>query len=133
MEVALRMVAGGTDLGSLLADDDMAAVAALPDHITLTREDHRILDVLQQLAIAFLVMFLDGAYEFKLRIKEPSRDSHAENMKVEAWWQIVAEWQQNEKKGGKQRFSPIFLFEVPILDVVVEADSLDAAVLGDDV
>lgn len=54
-------------------------------------------------------------------------------MKVEAWWQIVAEWQQNEKKGGKQRFSPIFLFEVPILDVVVEADSLDAAVLGDDV
>jgi len=69
------MVAGGTDLGSLLADDDMAAVAALPDDITLARKDHRILDVLQQLAIAFLVMFLDGAYEFKLRIKEPSRDS----------------------------------------------------------
>ena len=75
LEVALRMVAGGTDLGSLLADDDMAAVAALPDHITLAREHHSILDVLQQLAIAFLVMFLDGAYEFKLRIKEPSRDS----------------------------------------------------------
>ena len=70
------MVAHGTNLGSLLADDNMAAVAALPDHITLTREDHSILDVLQQLAIAFLVMFLDGAYEFKLRIKEPSRDSH---------------------------------------------------------
>jgi hypothetical protein len=28
------MVAGGTHLWSLLADDDMAAVAALPDHIT---------------------------------------------------------------------------------------------------
>ena len=75
LEVALRMVTHWTHLGSLLADDDMAAVAALPDHITLAREDHSILDVLQQLAIAFLVMFLDGAYEFKLRIKEPSRDS----------------------------------------------------------
>ena len=75
LEVALRMVAGGTDLGSLLADDDMAAVAALPDHITLAREHHSILDVLQQLAIAFLVMLLDSAHEFKLRIKEPSRDS----------------------------------------------------------
>ena len=70
LEVALRMVAGGTDLGSLLADDDMAAVAALPDHIAFAREYNSILDVLQQLAIAFLVMFLDGAYEFKLRIKE---------------------------------------------------------------
>ena len=133
LEVALRMVAHGTHFRRLLADDDMSAVAALPDDITLAREHHSILDVLQQLAIAFLVMFLDGAYEFKLRIKEPSRDSHAENMKVEAWWQIVAEWQQNEKKGGKQRFFPNFLPKVPILDIVVEADSLDAAVLGDDV
>ena len=75
LEIALRMVTRGTHLGCLLADDDMAAVAALPDHITLAREHHSILDILQQLAIAFLVMFLDGAYEFKLRIKEPSRDS----------------------------------------------------------
>ena len=75
LEIALRMVAGRTNLWCLLADDDMSAIAALPDNITLAREHHSILDILQQLAIAFLVMFLDGAYEFKLRIKEPSRDS----------------------------------------------------------
>ena len=59
------MVAGGTNLRCLLADNDMPAVAALPDHITLAREYHSILDVLQQLAIALLVMLLDGTHEFE--------------------------------------------------------------------
>ena len=39
LEVALRMVAGGTYLGSLLANDDVAAVGALPNDIIIARED----------------------------------------------------------------------------------------------
>ena len=35
LEVALRMVAGGANLGRLLADDDVAAVGALPDDVAL--------------------------------------------------------------------------------------------------
>ena len=47
LEIALRMVTGRTNLRRLLADDYMAAVAALPDDITLAREHNGILDVLQ--------------------------------------------------------------------------------------
>ena len=39
LEVALGMVAGGTNLGSFLAYHNMTTVAALPDDITLARED----------------------------------------------------------------------------------------------
>ena len=35
-EIGLGMVAYGTDLGSLRADDDMSAVAALPDAVAVT-------------------------------------------------------------------------------------------------
>ena len=35
LEVSLGMIAYGTHLGSLLADDDVTAVAALPDHVVV--------------------------------------------------------------------------------------------------
>ena len=47
LEIALRMVARWTYLRSFFTDDDMSAVAALPDDITLAREHNGILDVLQ--------------------------------------------------------------------------------------
>ena len=47
LEVALRMVARWAHLGRFFTDDDMSAVAALPDDITLAREHNGILDVLQ--------------------------------------------------------------------------------------
>ena len=55
------MVANGALVGCLLADDDMAAVGALPDAVALAREDHLVLDVLQQFAITLLVVFLNSA------------------------------------------------------------------------
>ena len=55
------MVANGANLRSLLANNDMATVAALPDAVAVTREDNALLDVLEQLAIALLVVTLDGA------------------------------------------------------------------------
>ena len=58
-KIALGMVAGGADLGSLCADDDMPAVAALPDLDLALRENFSRLDIVQQGAIALLVVLLD--------------------------------------------------------------------------
>ena len=61
LEEALRMLADGANLGSLRTNNDVSAVAANPDGITVAAEDESILDVLQQLAIALLVSLLDGS------------------------------------------------------------------------
>ena len=46
-EITLRMSADGAQFGSLLAYDDMAAVAALPDAVALAREHYLVGNVLQ--------------------------------------------------------------------------------------
>ena len=60
------MVANGALFGSSLADNNMAAVGALPNAITFTREDNLILDVLEQFAVTLFVVFLDLCYHRKL-------------------------------------------------------------------
>ena len=66
LEVALRVVTDGADGGSLLADDDVAAVGALPDAVALAGEDNAVLDVLQELAVALFVLLLDLAHHAEL-------------------------------------------------------------------
>ena len=51
------MGADGAELGGLLSHHDMAAIAALPDHIAIAGEDQAFFAIGQQLAIAFF-MFL---------------------------------------------------------------------------
>ena len=69
LEVALGMVADGADIGSLGADDNVAAVPAFPDlHFALL--EHLLhFNVLQQGAVTFLMMLFDGsdAAEFLTR------------------------------------------------------------------
>ena len=66
LEVAQRVGANGANLRSLLANNDMATVAALPDAVAVAREDNALLDVLDQLAVALLVVTLDGANHTEL-------------------------------------------------------------------
>ena len=54
------MVAHRADLGGLLADVDVTAVAALPDHVALAAEHQAAFDVAEQLAVALLVFLFDG-------------------------------------------------------------------------
>ena len=61
LEEALRMLADRAYFGSLRTDDNVSAVAANPDSVSVTAEDESVLDVLQQLAIALLVSLLDGS------------------------------------------------------------------------
>ena len=59
------MRADGAHLGSILADDDMAAVGALPDHVAVAGEHKAALNIRQQLAVA--VIFLGGkAFLFRI-------------------------------------------------------------------
>ena len=60
LEIRLSVVANGALVGSRLADNDMSAVGTLPDTVAFTRENNLILDVLQEFAIALLVVFLDS-------------------------------------------------------------------------
>ena len=60
------MVADGADLGGLGADDDVAAVAAFPHLHLALGEDRLGLDVVQQGAVALLVVFLDGGHATEL-------------------------------------------------------------------
>ena len=55
------MVADRADLRSLLSDHDMTAVGALPDGVLVTGENHRILNLTQQLAVTLLMGLLNGA------------------------------------------------------------------------
>ena len=65
-KIALRMVAGGADLGSLCADDDVPTVAALPDLDFALRENLGRLDIVQQCAVALLMVLLNGGDEAEL-------------------------------------------------------------------
>ena len=56
------MEADRTDIGGFGADDDMAAVAALPDADAAFAEDLGCLDVAQQGTIALLMVLLDGCH-----------------------------------------------------------------------
>ena len=67
LEICLRVRADGANLGRLLTDDNMAAVAALPDLICVAREHQSALDVGQQLAVARLVLLFDLAHAVKQR------------------------------------------------------------------
>jgi len=60
------MVANGAHLRSKLADDDMTAVAALPDALIVAREDNTTLKVADELLVALLVVLLDSAYHAEL-------------------------------------------------------------------
>ena len=57
---------------SLLADNDVTTVAALPDAVALTREYYTILDVLQELAVTLLVVLLNltNAAELNSQLRE---------------------------------------------------------------
>ena len=59
------MRADGAHLGSILADDDMAAVGALPDHVAVAGEHKAALNIRQQLAVAVFVLTLDLSHFFK--------------------------------------------------------------------
>ena len=61
------MVADGTYLGSLLADGDVAAVAAFPDLYAALFKGLLLLHVAQELAVALLVRLLDGRNAAELR------------------------------------------------------------------
>ena len=61
------MHAHRANLGSLAADDDVTAVAANPGAIAVAREDEAALDVADELAIALLMMLLDGTDHAELR------------------------------------------------------------------
>ena len=65
MEVSLGMGANGADFRRFFADDDMAAVGALPNGVSLSREYQAAFDVGDQFAVAGFVFFFDFAYFFK--------------------------------------------------------------------
>ena len=67
LEIRLRVVADGTYLGSLLADGDVAAVAAFPDLYAALLKCLLLLNVAQELAVALLVRLLDGRNAAELR------------------------------------------------------------------
>ena len=52
------MIADWADLRSLLADHDVTAVRALPDHVPVTREDNIVLNVFQKLPVTLLMSLL---------------------------------------------------------------------------
>ena len=58
------MRADGAHLGSILADDDMAAVGALPDHVAVAGEHKAALNIRQQLAVAVFVLTLELSHFF---------------------------------------------------------------------
>ena len=53
------------DFRRLLADDNVPAVAALPDNVVVLGEHHFVLNIGQQLAVTLLVLLLDSAHHFK--------------------------------------------------------------------
>ena len=65
LEEGLRMGADGANSGRLFADDDVAAVTALPYCIAVFREDELAFDIGEQFAIAVFVSFFDGADHFE--------------------------------------------------------------------
>lgn len=62
LEIALRMLAYRTNLRSLLAYDNVAAVRALPNHVLVAGEHETALHVFKEFPVSLLVGLLDGAY-----------------------------------------------------------------------
>jgi len=62
---------------SLLADNDVTTVAALPDAVAIAREYHAVLDILQELAVTLLVVLLNltNAAELNSQLWEALFDS----------------------------------------------------------
>ena len=65
-KVGLGVGAGGAQLGCLGADDQVTAVTALPDLDLALGEDLLGLDIVQQCAVALLVVLLDGGNQTEL-------------------------------------------------------------------
>ena len=59
------MCAYRADLRRFRADHDVAAVRALPNHVSVAREHKPVLHIFEQPAVALLVLFFDLAYHFK--------------------------------------------------------------------
>ena len=55
------MVANGANLGSVLADNDVATVSALPDSIAILREYFLLVYIAKQLAVTLFVSLFDCA------------------------------------------------------------------------
>lgn len=74
LEVCLRMHAHGAFCRSLLADYDMAAVAADPYLVAFAREDNSLLYVGEQTAVALFVVTFDSGHgaEFTGDFGKPS-------------------------------------------------------------
>ena len=60
------MIADGADFGGLFANDDVAAVGALPNGIAVTGEDQAAFDVGQELLVALFVLFLNLTHHTEL-------------------------------------------------------------------
>ena len=67
LEICLRMVANRTHFGSFLANHDMTAVAALPDHLLVAGENESAFDIGQQLSVTLLMMLLDFTHHGEKR------------------------------------------------------------------
>src|SRR5699024_9379295 len=61
LKIRLRMRANRAYLGRLLADNNVAAVRALPDAVAVAREDDLVLHIGEQLEVTRLVLLLDLA------------------------------------------------------------------------
>lgn len=59
------MGADWTNFRSGLSDNDVSAVGALPYGISLAAEHDFVFNVLEQFAVAFLMVFLDGSHHFE--------------------------------------------------------------------
>ena len=62
LEVALRVIAYRTGVGSLGTDYDMSAVCALPYHVAVSGEYEPIFDIFDKLSVALLMLFFDSGY-----------------------------------------------------------------------
>ena len=67
MEICLRMCANGANLGRFFANHNVAAVGALPYRVAVFREYQIALDVLEQLFVAFLMLFFNCCNAVKQR------------------------------------------------------------------
>ena len=65
LEICLWMRAYRTKLRSLLADYNVSAVCALPNHIAIAGENKSVVEVFKQLTIPFLMLFFNLADHFK--------------------------------------------------------------------
>ena len=60
------MVANRADLRGFFANNDVAAVGALPDAVAVAGENETFLDVVEELAVTLFVFLLDGSHHLEL-------------------------------------------------------------------